>query len=108
MAKRAGKKEDDSKLYAFLSILLTVIGFIIAYAVKKNDKYVMFYAKQGLVLFIGSVIIWVVSMIPIIMFIAWIAWIGWLVLWIIGIVYSLSGEMKDIPIVGVYADKFNF
>ena len=68
----------------------------------------MFYAKQGLVLFIGSVIIWVVSMIPIIMFIAWIAWIGWLVLWIIGIVYSLSGEMKDIPIVGVYADKFNF
>lgn len=109
MPKNNNKKQDDSKLFAFLGILLTVIGFIIAYATKKEDKYVMFYAKQGLVLFIASVIIWVVAMIPIVGgIISWIAWIGWIILWVIGMIYSLSGQMKDIPIIGEFAAKFNF
>jgi uncharacterized membrane protein len=69
----------------------------------------MFYAKQGLVLFIAYIIIAVAGMIPL---------IGWfiimplgmllmLVLWIIGIVYALSGEEKYIPIIGKFADKIN-
>jgi len=102
------KKGDDSKLFAFLAVFLTIIGFIIALAVKKNDKYVMHYAKQGLVLFIAWIIAWVAAMI-----LAWIPVLGWVVmmalylgillLWIIGIIYSLSGEMKEIPLIGQYA-----
>ena len=30
-----------------------------------------------------------------------------LIFWIIGIVYSLSGEEKDIPIIGGFAKKIN-
>src|SRR3989344_3433821 len=101
------KREDDSKLFAFLAVLLSIIGFIIALAVKKDNKYVMFYAKQSLVLFIAWVILWVVSMIlaliPIVgILIYWIAYILLVVLWIIGLVYSLSGEMKEIPVVGQF------
>jgi len=102
------KKGDDNKLFAFLAVFLTIIGFIIAFAVKKNDKYVMHYAKQGLVLFIAWIIAWVAAMI-----LAWIPVLGWVVmmalylgillLWIIGIIYSLSGEMKEIPLIGQYA-----
>lgn len=107
------KKEDDSKLFAFLAVLLSIIGFIIAYAAKKDNNYVMFYAKQSLVLFFGWILLWIATMIlyfiPVIgMIIHWVGYIGLAILWIIGLVYSLSGEMKDIPLIGDIAKKFNF
>jgi len=112
MAKQT-TKGDDSNLFAFLAILLSIIGFIIALVAKKDNKYVMFYAKQSLVLFIAYVIVWVASMIlafiPVLGHIVIIiAYVGLLILWIIGLVYSLSGEMKDIPIIGQYASNFKF
>ncbi len=98
----------DSKLFAFLGVFLTVIGFIIVYATQKKDKYAMFYAKQGLILFIVWVIFsiasWIFMMIP---FVGWvistILWILLVVAWVIGIIYSLSDEMKEIPIIGSFA-----
>lgn len=111
MAKRKVEKRrventgDDSKLFAFLGIFLPLIGLILALVAKKKNEYVMFYAKQGLILFVACVIASVVSMIPVI---GWfilgpICYIIVLVLWIMGIFYSLSGEMKDIPIIGKFA-----
>lgn len=110
MAKK-GSEKGDRKLFAFLGVFLTVIGYIIALATKKDDDYVMFYAKQGLVLFIAWIIIWAVS------FIFWfIPFIGWVVmallylamvlLWVVGMIYSVSGEKKYIPVIGKFADKF--
>ena len=102
-------KEDDSKVFAFLAVFLSILGFIIALLAKKNDKYVMYYAKQSLVLFIAWIAVWILGMIP---FIGWfiILPIGGLIifiLWIIGLVYSVSGEEKPVPLIGKYADKFN-
>jgi uncharacterized membrane protein len=101
-------KSDDSKLFAFLGILLTVIGFVIVYATKKNDKYAMFYARQGLILFFAWIAVWIVSMI-----LGMIPVIGWIIiivldvalvlLWIIGMIYAFSGEEKNIPVIGNYA-----
>ncbi|MCU0642000.1 MAG: hypothetical protein MUF61_00250 [archaeon] len=108
MPKKAVKKEDDSKLFAFLAVLLTIIGFIIAFALRKNNQYVMFYAKQGLVLFISSVVIWVAALVPILGgLLASLLWICWILLWVVGIIYSLSGKMKPVPIIGQFADKIN-
>lgn len=102
---------DDSKLYAFLGILLTIIGYIIIYFTHKNDKYAMFYAKQGLVLFISFIIamivVWVFSWIPVIGdLISTVLWAVVLALWVIGLIYALSGKEKDIPIIGEFAKKF--
>jgi len=104
------KKEDDSKIFAFLAILLSIIGFVIALIAKKDNKYVMFYAKQSLVLFIAWIILSLVSFIlgfiPFLgMLIHWIIYLGLIILWVMGLVYSLSGEMKEIPIVGQFAKK---
>ena len=101
-------KNDDSKLFAFLGVFLMVIGFIIVYATQKKDRYAMYYAKQGLILFflwiIGWIITWVLAFIPVL---GWIAralvGIFILVLWVIGLIYSLSGEEKEIPVVGGFA-----
>jgi len=35
MAKK--KKNDDSKIWAFLGVFLTLIGFLIVYLTKKDD-----------------------------------------------------------------------
>lgn len=112
MVKKERKSNDDSKLFAFLAVLLSIVGFLIALVAKKEDKYVMFYAKQSLVLFIIAIIVGVIHRI-----VSWIPIFGSIVstalniilvvLWVMGIIYSLSGEMKDIPLVGEYAKKIN-
>ena len=102
-SKRSSKKQD-SQLYAFLATFFTIIGFIIALATKKKDKYVMFYAKQGLVLFIGFVIAVVLGWIPIV---GWIYWILILIIWVISWVNALSGEERDTFIIGKIAEKIN-
>ncbi|MFA6461266.1 MAG: DUF4870 domain-containing protein [Candidatus Woesearchaeota archaeon] len=104
------QKSQEDKGFAFLGIFLTVIGFLLVLLLKKQDKYAMYYAKQGLVLFIGFVLVniasWFVSWIPIIgNIITAVLWAGMIILWILGLVYSLSGEEKEIPIIGEFADK---
>jgi len=110
MAKSTSrKKKDDSVLFAFLAVLLSIIGFVIALIVKRNNMYVMYYAKQSLVLFIGWIIVSVIAALPFIgWFLAPILWVILIILWIVALVYSLSGQMKNIPIVSDLADKFDF
>ncbi|MBU2561383.1 MAG: DUF4870 domain-containing protein [Nanoarchaeota archaeon] len=109
VAHKAGSKEvEEGKIFAFLGVFLTIIGFIIVLLAKKDNKYAMYYAKQGLVLFIAYVILWIIGIIPILgWIIAILGSILLLILWIIGWVYALSGEEKPIPIIGQFADKFN-
>jgi len=99
---------DDGKAFAFLGVFLGIIGFVIVLLAKKDNKYAMYYAKQGLVLTIAGVCLMIVGIIPIL---GWIvAILGNLllfVLWIIGWINALSGTEKPIPIIGKYADKIN-
>mgnify|MGYP001618318120 CR=1 FL=1 len=102
--------KDDTKLYAFLATFLSVVGFVIALFTKKEDKYVMFYAKQSLVIFITAVFVnilaWLIMWIPIIgKIINFVLWAFIIILWILSWVNALSGEMKETPFVGGYAYK---
>lgn len=110
MEKRAGK--SDSKLYAFLATFLSIIGFVIAIVAKKNDKYVMYYAKQGLVIFILSLILSAISWSFVYSGFFWtirsLLNLVILVLWILSWVYALSGKEKEVPVIGSIAKKFNF
>lgn len=112
MAKNVSKEVEEGKAFAFLGVFLTIIGFLIVLLAKKENKYAMYYAKQGLVLFIAGVIAWIIIVISAFILIGFILgpvlWIFLLVLWIIGIVNSLSGEMKPIPIIGKFAEHFKF
>ena len=106
MKKETKKREDDSKLYAFLATFLSIVGFIIALIAKKENKYVMYYARQSLIIFIIFVISAVIKIIPFIgevasVIVYVIAFIFWLLSWI----YALSGKMKEIPLVSQYSEK---
>lgn len=96
--------KDNKKLFAFLASFFTIIGFIVALILWKDNKYVMFYAKQGLILFIAQIIVMILS--PLV-FLAWILWIFLVILWIITWINALSGKMKNTFIIGDLADKID-
>ncbi|MFH1802505.1 MAG: hypothetical protein ABH864_03565 [archaeon] len=103
--KRLDKKAKDleeSKGFAWVASFFLIVGFVIALVVRRNDKYVMYYAKQGLVLFFGFIIGGVVDFIPIVgnLFVVFVV-----VLWVISWVNALSGEKRRTWIVQDIAEK---
>jgi uncharacterized membrane protein len=93
---------QENKILALLSYISVL--FLIPLLAKKDSKFCQFHAKQGLVLFLVSLI----GMIPI---------VGWLIapllglvifiISIIGIIKVLQGEYWKIPVVSDYAEKIN-
>jgi uncharacterized membrane protein len=120
MAKKASKKEmemskeeKENVFLAFLTSFLSIIGFILAFLFWRDKKYVMFYAKQCLVVFLfgiiagalGKVLFFFPIMGPLIDFaLNFLVFLAWLLSW----VYALSGEMKEIPLLGEWARKIRF
>ena len=99
-------KKEESKLFAFFATFLSIAGFILAIIAKKNDKYVIFYAKQSLIIFIIYIIGFAVSILPLIgKIISPFIYIATLVFWVFSWIYALSGETKKVPLVGDYAQK---
>jgi len=104
-------KKDDSTIYAFLATILSIIGFIIAIIARRDDKYVMYYAKHSLIIFIigcvggvlGAILNWIPIIGPIInLGIFIIVFLAWILSWI----YALSGKQKVIPIITDWAMMF--
>jgi len=98
---------QDGKALAWLSYL--GILFLIPLLAKKENKYCQFHAKQGLVLLIAEIIVSIVFVIPIL---GWIVGaLGYIFVWImaiIGIIQSLQGKYWKMPVLGGFAEKFNF
>ena len=99
--KRIG--DDDRKLYAFISSFFTIVGFIIALILWRKDKYIMHYAKHGLVLFIAQAVIIVLG--PFLYFLSSVLWVLWVILWIVSWMNSFSGKIKKTFLIGDLADK---
>jgi len=97
------------------NIGMAVLGYIIFFLPlltdAKNDPFVKFHVKQGLVLLITEVGISVVG--TIVPFLGWfiilpLGSIFILVLWIIGVVNAINGTEKELPFVGSFAKHFTF
>jgi uncharacterized membrane protein len=90
-------------ILAYLGILV-----LIPLLVKKDDDFVHFHAKQGLVMLIVWIAVWIVAMVP---FIGWVLgsllWLIVAIVSLIAIVKVLMGEKWEIPVVCTYADKLN-
>jgi uncharacterized membrane protein len=99
----------ETKIFAFLAVFLSIIGFLIAFLTKKKNDYVMFYAKESLVLFIGAIILsiagGILSLIEVLGFIVPLFSLVIFALWVIQIFYSLSGKKKSTPIIEVFVKK---
>jgi len=91
-----------------LIVSLSYLGplLIIPYMTKREGSFEIFHIKQGLVLFIAYIILWVFSgffyfMWPIVQLIQ----LGLFVLSLVGIVNVLQRKEKELPIIGQFASK---
>ena len=100
------KKEGKNIALAFVAYILFFVPLLTDH---KDDPFVKYHVKQGLVFFLAAFICQIIGIIPV---------IGWiiifpldiilLVIWIIGIIRVLNGEEKELPLIGGYAKHFTF
>ncbi len=91
--------------------VLSYIGILVLIPLlaARESKFAKFHAKQGLVLLIAWVINGVITAIPMIGWIVGpIIWLLLLILAIMGIVNALGGKYAKLPVIGNFAEKFNF
>ncbi|MCD6458524.1 MAG: DUF4870 domain-containing protein [Thermoproteales archaeon] len=112
---------SESKLFGLIAWILGIIGAIIAIVLKKDDKFVMFHAKQSLVLWIAviaiDIIIFILSITLSILRLGILTLLfGWLpsliglaglIIAIIGALKAYSGEWWSAPIIGSFAEKIS-
>ena len=102
----AGSKEQNMVM-AILSYIGPLV--IVSYLVAKDDPFVKFHIKQGLVLLVLNVATWIVG--SVLMFL-WpilnLVNLGIFVLAIFGIVNVVHKKEANLPLVGNYARYFTF
>jgi len=111
-APQEGKRQSEDVIFLVLAYLgiLALIPFFVA----KDNEYVRWHSKQGLVLVAFEIALWIVLMIfgfiPILniifAFLGLFIWLGILILHIFCIIKALKGEKWYVPVIGKYADKF--
>ncbi|OGI64136.1 hypothetical protein A2914_00315 [Candidatus Nomurabacteria bacterium RIFCSPLOWO2_01_FULL_41_21] len=115
----AGEKPADNAVktpghtHKMLFGILSYLGILVLVSliVKKDDPFVKFHIKQGLVLFVISIIIWVLSSTlsgfgSSLFMLYKILNLGILILSIVGIVNVVQNKMKELPLVGGLARHF--
>lgn len=101
------KKEGKNVLMAILAYIGPLV--IVSYVAAKEDPFVKFHIKQGLVLLVIEAAVWVLGMMM------WRVWpilsiinFATFVLSIVGIVNAMRGKEEDLPIVGKFSKHFLF
>ncbi len=100
----------DPRIIAFVTTFFSLVGFILALFLWREEEYVMFYAKQSLIIFIVSIVAGILTnLLSLIPFaggiINSVIGIAIFALWLMSWIYALSGQKKDVPIIGILARK---
>lgn len=81
---------------------------IASYLLAKDNEFVKFHVKQGLVVFGINILVWALtSMVYSFGMFNTLISLGTLILSIIGIVNAVQGEKKELPLVGSLAKNIN-
>jgi uncharacterized membrane protein len=91
-----------------MAVLAYIIFFIPLLTDAKNDPFVKYHVKQGLILFIAGCITAAFSWVPPIHWFSGFLNIALLILFIVGILNALSGKEKPLPLIGKFSDNFKF
>lgn len=94
-----------------MAVVAYILFFVPLLTDAKDDPFVKFHVKQGLVLLIASIALQVVgAVVPVIgwFLILPLAGLATLVLFVIGILHAVNGEEKELPVIGQFAKNFKF
>ncbi len=71
----------------------------------RKNKSVMFHTEQSILLLILNIAAGIIGTIT--CGIGLILYVPWLILLIMGIMNAANGEVKPLPVIGQYGEKFN-
>lgn len=91
-----------------MAVVAYLLFFVPLLTDSKNDPFVKYHVKQGLVLFITSFIVMIIARMPVIGWFFWLFNIAILVWFILGIINAIRGKEKPLPLIGQFAEKFKF
>jgi len=103
------KVVEEGMVWAIIGYIW--ILFLVPLLAKKDNKFALYHAKQGMMLFIVWVVFFVATLIvgwvPIIgLLLSALMWIVLLVLFVIGIINAATGKYAPLPVVGKTAEKW--
>lgn len=90
---------DKHKVNAVLSYLGILIIVPLLNEEVKKSPYALHHLNQGLILTIIGFVVGAVVWVPLI---GWAAGIVVFVLWVMGIMSAVNGDMKKLPLIGEY------
>lgn len=99
---------EQGKTMAILAYILFIIPLVVEEA--KKNKFAMFHTEQAIVIFIVNIIGLILGTIGSFVCIGAIFYLinlGAFVLWIMGLINAIQGEVKPLPLIGQFAEKFN-
>lgn len=91
-----------------MAILAYFLFFVPLLTDAKNDPFVKYHIKQGFILFLGWIVVSAVSWTPFAYIFSFPLMIGMVALLVIGVLNAANGKEKPLPLVGQFAEKFNF
>lgn len=101
----SGAQNNDTVM-GVLSYLGPLV--LVPYLMNKNNDFVKFHTKQGLVLFGVEIVAMLVSSMMFLWMISGLINLAAVVFTIIGIVNVVQGQKKELPIIGAWASSLKF
>lgn len=101
-----GQPAPKSDKNTGMAVVAYILFFIPLLTEAKHDPFVKYHVKQGLLLFIAWIVVSILT--PVLFMITWLFYIVLLVFTVLGIMNALNGKQEPLPLVGKYAEKFNF
>jgi len=100
--------KETKALNTGMAVIAYILFFVPLLTEDKNDPFVKYHVKQGLVLFIAAIANMIFAMVPLLgWMLAPLISIGLLILVIVGIINAVNGVEKPLPVIGQYADKIS-
>src|SRR3972149_7909824 len=90
-----------------MAVVAYILFFIPLLTDAKNDPFVRYHVKQGLVLFIAWFVVVAISWLPMIYMFSWVLHVGLFILFIMGIRNAVGGKDTPLPLIGQFADKIH-
>lgn len=97
------KEIQEGKFFAVISYISFLC--IVTLLLKKDNKFALFHAKQGLVLFVFEIIFFVLSVIPVYWLIGKLIFFAFVLISVLGILQALRGTYKALPLISDIAEK---
>ena len=86
-----------------MAVIAYILFFVPLLTEAKNDPFVRYHVKQGLVLFLAWVAVSIVSWVPPILFVSPLLHLAMFVLMVVGILHAVGGKEEPLPLIGQFA-----